>query len=168
MRRGFLDVPQRHADVERGGDERVPENVRVDSLGKRGTAGDPVGAVLGRSPPVRSQALHWNGRKWSLVATPDPGGTRVSPENTLSGLACSSSASCWAVGRYGPVPGSTGAVLNQALRWNGRKWSLVATPDPGGTASGDANITNRIRCTSPASCWSVGEHQASGGVFLNQ
>ena len=33
MRRGFLDVAQRHPGVERGGDERVPQRVGRDGLG---------------------------------------------------------------------------------------------------------------------------------------
>ena len=32
MRGGFLHVAQRHAGIERGGDERVPERVRADGL----------------------------------------------------------------------------------------------------------------------------------------
>jgi hypothetical protein len=30
-------------------------------------------------------------------------------------------------------------VTNQALHWNGRKWSKIAVPGPGGTAVGDAS-----------------------------
>jgi len=115
-----------------------------------------------------NQALHWNGRKWSLVATPQPAGSAAGAQNALSGLACSPPASCWAVGWYGPVGGATGAILNQALHWNGSKWSLVFVPEPGGTAGGDINNLSSIRCTSSARCWAVGQYRIKLGVELNQ
>jgi len=52
----FLNIAQRHADVETGGDERVPERVRADVLADPGAArdfaDDPPGAVLVQPPPV--------------------------------------------------------------------------------------------------------------------
>jgi hypothetical protein len=114
-----------------------------------------------------NQALHWNGRKWSVVATPDPDGTGAGANNLLFDMACTSSASCWAVGGYGIVRGG-GVQLNEALHWNGRRWSLVVTPDPGGTASGDTNFLSGVRCTSAASCWAVGDSQPAGGPDVNQ
>jgi hypothetical protein len=114
-----------------------------------------------------NQVLHWNGRKWSLVATPDPDGTGAGANNLLFDLACTSSVSCWGVGGYGTTLGH-GVQLNQALHWNGRKWSLVATPDPGGTAIGDSNFLSGVRCTSAASCWAVGDSQPAGGADVNQ
>jgi hypothetical protein len=124
-------------------------------------------------PPVHpavnlNQALHWNGRKWSLVATPDPGGTTAGADNELLDVTCTSPASCWAVGDYGNRNISGGSLLNQALHWNGHTWSLIPTPDPGGMASGAANFLNGIRCPSPVSCWAVGDSQASGQVEMNQ
>ena len=59
MRGGFLDVPQRDAGVEGGGDERVPQRVRPDLLGDPGAAGDPAddppGAVPVQPLPVGGQ-----------------------------------------------------------------------------------------------------------------
>jgi hypothetical protein len=59
MRRGFLDVAQRHSRVERCGDERVPQRVRRDGLADPGALGgladDPPGAVPVQPPPVRAQ-----------------------------------------------------------------------------------------------------------------
>jgi hypothetical protein len=55
---GLLDVAQRHAGVQGGGDERVPERVRSDGLGDpsaaRDFADDPPGAVPVQPSPVRS------------------------------------------------------------------------------------------------------------------
>jgi hypothetical protein len=118
-----------------------------------------------------NQALHWNGRRWSLVAVPSPGGTASVAGSSLTTVRCTSPASCWAVGDYRP-PGSSVSLLNQALHWNGRHWSLVATPVPGRTASGGYGFLNGVRCTSPGNCWAVGGFVEGGaigrGALLNQ
>ena len=59
MGRGFLDVAQRDAGVEGGGDEGMPQGVRPDRLGDPGAAGDPAddppGAVPVQPPPARCE-----------------------------------------------------------------------------------------------------------------
>ena len=55
---------------------------------------------------------------------------------------------------------SFGAVevrKNEALRWNGVRWSLSHTPDPDGTASGDAQDLTGASCLSRTNCWAVGQ-----------
>jgi hypothetical protein len=105
-----------------------------------------------------NQALHWNGRRWSRVATPNQDGTSQGSGNELTGVGCTSPADCWAVGSSGNVFGRVAGIeLNQALHWNGRKWSLVAVPDPGGTGGFVAdNLLLGVSCASAASCWAVG------------
>jgi hypothetical protein len=104
-----------------------------------------------------NEALHWNGRTWARLATPNPGGTAPEDFNVLEGIRCSSATSCLAVGTYGSIA-STPTYLNESLRWNGRRWSLIKTPDPGGTAQGDLNTLLKLTCASPHSCWAVGEY----------
>jgi hypothetical protein len=130
------------------------------AVGNYSTAGSP-GATL-------NQALHWNGRKWSLVATPDPDGTGGGAVNELTDVTCTSLASCWAVGQFGSISDNAGVIVNAALHWNGRKWSLVPTPDPSGLAGGDSNFLNGIRCASAASCWAVGYGAPAGQANRNQ
>ena len=130
------------------------------AVGSSSTAGSP-GANL-------NQALHWNGRKWSLVATPDPDGTGSGAVNGLTDVTCTGLASCWAVGEFGTVSNNVGVIVNLALHWNGRKWSLVPTPDPSGLADGDSNFLNGIRCASAASCWAVGYGAPVGQANRNQ
>jgi hypothetical protein len=59
MRSGLLNVAQRHARVEGGGDERVPQRVRADVLADPGATGDlpndPSGAVPVQPPPVTGE-----------------------------------------------------------------------------------------------------------------
>ncbi len=67
-----------------------------------------------------NDVLHWNGRKWAKVSTPNPGGTAAGDFNALLGVRCPSSASCWAVG---VVASTAGGIQNEILHWNGKKWS---------------------------------------------
>jgi len=53
---GLLHIAQRHAGVQGGGDERMPEGVRSDGLGDPGAArdlaDDPPGAVPVQAAPA--------------------------------------------------------------------------------------------------------------------
>jgi hypothetical protein len=74
-----------------------------------------------------------------VITLPLPAG---SPSGFLLGLACSTSASCWAVGSTG-----TGPLME---RWNGRTWSVMPSPK-----LGQANI-ERVSCLSGTDCWATG------------
>jgi hypothetical protein len=115
-------------------------------------------------PTFFSQAVRWNGRRWSLLAVPEPGGTASGAEQGLSSASCSSPANCWAVGDYVPSGGDTLATLNLAVHWNGTAWSQVTTPDPGGFDAGDLNDLAAVRCTSAANCWAVGLAGSPGAI----
>jgi hypothetical protein len=99
-----------------------------------------------------NQVLRWNGRKWSLVTTPDPAGTSVGEINMLSGIRCSSASACLADGQYGVFDGAS----NEVLRWNGKKWRRETTPNPGGASTGDFSELTSLACSSPSSCWAAG------------
>jgi hypothetical protein len=112
-----------------------------------------------------SQALHWNGRKWAVVPVPNPGGTLSGDFDELFDVECPSSTGCWAVGHYGSESGGI-VLLNLMLRWNGKKWSTVGVANPAGSAHGDVNELNAIRCTSAASCLAVGDDGSLTGTFM--
>jgi hypothetical protein len=59
-------------------------------------------------------AEHWNGHKWTIVASPDPAGAT---ECELVGMTSISPTDAWAVGYWD----STNAVVEH---WNGHKWRL--------------------------------------------
>jgi hypothetical protein len=62
-----------------------------------------VGSYLDASSQARlDQALHWNGRKWKLVSTPQPS---TDDNDGLSGISCVSGSDCWAVGTTGSMGG---------------------------------------------------------------
>jgi hypothetical protein len=116
------------------------------------------------------EALHWNGKSWSLVATPTPAGTLSGDFNELIDVACTSPDSCWADGEYGTSTVNSEISENQALHWNGTTWSLVSTPNPGGTASEGISALSAIRCASAGNCWAVGTYgsAAPGGALFNE
>jgi hypothetical protein len=113
------------------------------------------------SGPLRNQILRWNGKKWSLATTPDPGGTGAQSDNELVGASCLTASNCWAIGFRNSTSGS---VLNEALRWNGKKWSLAGTPNPAGSGGKDKNELADIRCVSASRCFAVGGRQKGGAV----
>lgn len=77
--------------------------------------------TVGTSPETfQNQVPHWNGHHWSLTSSPDPAGISVNNDNELSGVRCATPRSCWAVG----IAQAAGhPSFNEALRWNGSKWS---------------------------------------------
>jgi hypothetical protein len=98
----------------------------------------------------------------SGTAAPQPG-----DGSSLSSVNCTSSMSCWAVGYQ--TNAKTGALLNEALQWNGSAWSVVSTPNPSGTASGGVNWIHAVTCTSSENCWAVGYYSTnSGDTYLNE
>lgn len=144
------------------GDESLLFNVRCAAAGNCWAVGDYTasGAVL-------NQVLHWNGTRWSLTVTPDPGGTASGDVNQIFDVACRSTGNCWAVGQDGS---SLSQTVNQALHWNGTTWSLVTTPDPGGTSANEVNGLSSIRCPVTGTCLAVGSYGTSfsPAITLNQ
>ncbi|HZO78390.1 MAG TPA: hypothetical protein VFB39_10125 [Solirubrobacteraceae bacterium] len=122
-----------------------------------------IGAYTHGSTHASANAiLRWNGKRWTLAKAPQPGGN----ENELWGIDCTAPSACWAVGQRN---NSAGATLNEALRWNGKSWKLVKTPQPGGTTvSGEQSVLYSVSCTSLTFCTSVGYIQNSAHQSLNQ
>ncbi len=90
----------------------------------------------------QSLTEHWNGTRWSVVATPSTG------EGNLLGVSASSSTDVWAVGNVG---------INQLIEhWNGARWSVVAAP-----ALDDTSL-NAVTALGPNDVWAVGNGDFSG------
>lgn len=94
----------------------------VWAVGTFDTASEPEGQTL---------ILHWTGRRWTQVPSPDPsqGG------NQLTSVSAASAGRAWAVGDYcsiTAVPCAVNTWNTLILAWNGQSWSQVASPNPGG------------------------------------
>jgi hypothetical protein len=128
-------------------------------------AGLSIRGVNEAGPEV-NQLLHWNGKKWSEAVVPQPAGTSTDDGQLLAGVSCTSSSDCWATGAYAPN-GRLGG-LNQALHWNGKKWSKAVTPEPGGTARKDFNGLLDVSCVSASKCFAAGFTASTAGDPMNQ
>lgn len=88
----------------------------------------------------------WNGTSWA--AQPTAAGLI-----SLSGVSCTSSTSCEAVG--------SGTDFNAAAEgWNGTSWSQQAVPAP---ADGNSPVLSAVSCTEAQSCEAVGNYSPSTG-----
>lgn len=86
-----------------------------------------------------TEALHWDGTRWSRAATPDLGGD--------NGVTCTSAASCW-------------AVSSVATHWNGARWSSVHIPH----SDSKLNELTAVSCARATDCWAAGILDSSGAA----
>lgn len=86
---------------------------------------------------------HWDGTAWHIVPSPDPGART----NSLAQVAASGPDDIWATGEDSF---SLGQTLTLAEHWNGKRWSVVLTPDDP-TAS--FNILESLAVRSPTDAW---------------
>src|SRR2546423_13755904 len=77
---------------------------------------------------------HWNGTKWTIVASPNPVSGH---DNVLFGVGAVSASNVWAVGADGQ-PGTKAIILH----WNGSKWTKVqgAALGPSGGGLQDVSV----------------------------
>jgi hypothetical protein len=95
----------------------------------------PKGASFGAADFVRptdawavggSSASHWDGRAWTARRIPEADGGGVS----LYDVDVARSNDAWAVGSS-PADSSHGRARAQVVQWDGARWSVSPTPDPG-------------------------------------
>jgi hypothetical protein len=79
--------------------------------------------------PKRTLILHWDGKSWKVVPSPNVGPKTHSPSNRLSGLAANSVNDIWAFGCHFAVDGS-GQFRTLVLHWDGKSWKLSPVPIP--------------------------------------
>jgi hypothetical protein len=98
---------------------------------------------------IETLAEFWNGMKWSIIKSPNPGST----DSSFDGISCVTAATCQAVGSFLKDTGNQG---NQTLveSWNGRKWSVVPSPNDDSGTTG--STLDGISCVSKTSCLAVG------------
>src|SRR5262249_10128715 len=76
---------------------------------------------------------------------------------TLSGVACASTTTCFAVGAY-----SNGSVTQKLVeQWDGVSWSIVSLPDPSGAT---ATQLSGVTCPGPKICFAVGGAERGAGL----
>lgn len=106
-----------------------------------GSQGDDGGAI-------QPFAERWDGRRWSIVDTPElePKGYAL-----LRGVFCLSANSCVAVGNFA-YPFSVRTVEKTiVMTWDGTEWTLQTSPNPD-----QFNALVGVSCSSPVACMAVG------------
>lgn len=107
----------------------------------------------GVPPGTRALAMHWDGTRWTTVATPNVGG-----ENSLRGVVGNADGAMTAVGMFQSA--ITGTLRTLAERWNGTSWAVRPSPNVGAA-------DNLLRAASPIpgspDVWAVGFHLTTGG-----
>jgi len=89
---------------------------------------------------------HWNGKKWSIVVSPNAAGATFS---FLNGITAVSSHNIWAVGAV-LYPSNIEQPLIE--HWNGKQWSIVASPNTGS----NTDSLNGVAEVSAHNVWAVG------------
>jgi hypothetical protein len=86
---------------------------------------------------------HWDGTRWAVVPSPDPG----SSFNRLRAVTTDSAGHVWAVGDYSSGSGDQTLILV----WTGTFWRQLPSPDPARD-----NTLTAVAATSASNVWAVG------------
>jgi hypothetical protein len=105
----------------------------------------------------------WDGTTWSVVPSPSPGtGNEGGGTNQLTGVSCTDSANCVAVGEYGDESfGNASPTQTLIEQWDGSQWSVVPSPDPD---SGDNSLAG-ITCVTATDCMAVGRDAVGSKTY---
>src|SRR5581483_4235535 len=100
--------------------------------------------------------LHWNGKTWTQVPTPNPAPSTMAAthvSNALSAVSGSSSHDVWAVGQYNLWSAGVRGARALLLHWDGSSWKLVPSPS---TVAGRVSFLNGVAAPSATGAWAVG------------
>ena len=99
---------------------------------------------------------HWNGTRWSVVASPDAG-----IDDSLQSVSAVSATDVWAVGDYFEDTGSGSLVLTLTVHFDGKRWSIVASPSP----TGDNSLA-AVTAVAAGDAWAVGGSSGSAAGLV--
>src|SRR5579872_1495973 len=113
--------------------------------------------------PRRTLILHWDGKTWKVVPSPNVG----TNSNPLSGLTANSANDIYAFGCHFATDGS-GQFRTLVLHWDGKSWEIAPSPNP---TKGNGNLVGDILFSgvvpSPGNVWIFGsEHEAPDAETL--
>lgn len=127
----------------------------VELAGVSGVTGNDVWAVgfaiNETGSEFRTVVERWNGLRWSIVSSPNPG-----TANMLWGVVALSSHNVWAVGA---TSNSSGTKPQLIEHWDGVQWRSVASPNPQPLLN---SLTAVINVPGTSEVWAVGNHFTNG------
>jgi hypothetical protein len=127
------------------GTDGILNSVAVVSPRNVWAVGDYTSSSNGEATLVE----HWNGIRWTQVASPNPEG--LGGINFLEAIAAVSATDIWAVG-------GTGYASDLIIHWNGKKWTQVL---------GSAGELSGVAATSAKNAWAVGLSSTDGPLILH-
>lgn len=104
-----------------------------------------------QTPSDHTLIEHWNGARWAVVQSPNPG----SGNDHLNGVAAVSGSDIWAVG----MDITAGKTLIE--HWGGSHWVTAASPNPGAGSE-----LRAVAAVSAKDVWAVGDYAATTGQEL--
>lgn len=104
-----------------------------------------AGEAFQSNGPTKSLVESWDGTRWSVVPSPSPG----IGQTLVNGVSCAAQNACSVVGYYDTKTAITRILVES---WDGTRWSLVPTPNPGVID----HILNGVSCASPGFCMAAG------------
>lgn len=120
-----------------------------------------VGSYIDRLAAQRTLVIHWNGKAWRRVRSPNPSEQNPVGSRHYDGLAAVAAVShrnVWAVGNYfRRAAHGRHSYQTLVLHWNGKQWKHVASPNPG--KLGHPNRLYDVAATSAANIWAVGSYR---------
>ncbi len=104
-----------------------------------------------------NQALHFDGKKWMFVKTPNPAGHSMGDVNALDSVRCTAPNDCWAAGTGGDISrcAPQAAQRDAALERQEMVHGDGAQPGRQRQVLHSTSI-NTLACTAPTNCWAVG------------
>lgn len=112
----------------------------------------------------KTLAEHWNGKRWSVVATPNPPAQGRRHDAILQAVTIRSASDAWAVGYY--LTRARMRVSRTLIaHWNGRHWRIV--PSPGVRAANGVlnNILFGVSADGKKDAWAVGSWGSQTGGY---
>src|SRR5262249_22028737 len=105
-----------------------------------------VGVRLNNNFQDRALIEAWDGQRWTIANAPQPRSQR----DMLFGAAAASASDVWAVGDQ---EGADGRFETLVEHFDGARWSVVASPDPGSAG----NHLYGVAAAGPDDVWAVGQ-----------
>jgi len=148
----------------------VPSPSRLGSSGFTGVScSSPtfcvaVGSYAASKGSVRTLVERWDGRRWSIVGSPNPSGAA---DSSLNSVSCTSPTHCFAVGTWYRDPAKAGEPLIERYSTveNVLKWRVVPSPHPSFAADGSLR---GVWCTSATNCHAVGSYSPKNTSFRSE
>jgi methylmalonyl-CoA mutase C-terminal domain len=112
---------------------------------------------------LRTLTIHWDGKAWKRVPSPNPT-TRMTSSasfnDTLAAVAGTRARDVWAVGQYYVSANGTRGSRSLVLHWDGSRWKQVPTADP--LTPGHASYLYGVAAPSARGVWAVGSVNRHG------